>query len=248
MKGPQASAEQSISLALYRGEPHPCAYLPGRTAQDIFTIRSSLPPGLYENMMDAGFRRSGTIVYRPVCEGCRECVPIRVSVAHFSASRSQRRVQKRNADLRVEVAPPVLTDAKWRLFVDYLRFQHDDTMSRDRADLERFLYRSPTETLEMSYYAGDLLVAAGIVDVCPTALSSVYFYFDPREARRSLGIFSALCEIEECRRRGRSYWYIGYYVRECSRMNYKAQFQPHELLSVNGAWHEVPPRSRKSGP
>lgn len=195
-----------------------------------------LAPAKYLRLMDAGFRRSGDVVYRPVCDGCRECVPIRVLVEEFRASRSQRRVLKRNMDVRVHTGPPEMTDAKHRLFVEYLREQHDGSMSDKREDFEEFLYRSSTQTLEMTYHIDDRLVAVGIVDVCPTALSSVYFFFDPVESRRSLGIFGGLCEIAECRRRGLTYWYLGYYVRDCRRMNYKSNFQPYELLDPAEGW------------
>jgi len=226
----------TVGLPIYRGEPRPCSYLPDRTAEDVFTLPATLHPAVYQLYMDAGFRRSGGVVYRPDCEGCRECVPIRVPVAHFTPSRSQRRVQRRNPDVRMEIGPPACDDAKWKLYVDYLRFQHDGAMSQDREDFEAFLYQSPTRTLEMTYRLGDRLVGVGIVDLTTVALSSVYFFFDPLEASRSLGVFSALCEIEECRRRGLEWWYIGYYIRDCARMNYKAAYRPHELLGVDGVW------------
>lgn len=224
------------AFPLYRGGPHSCSYLPGRTATDLFTIARRVEGAEYQAMMDQGFRRSGRVIYRPECRGCRECVPIRVPVAAFRASRSQRRVQRRNADVGVEIGPPRCTDEKYRLFVDYLRFQHDGAMGEDRGEFERFLYDSPTDTLEMTYRIGNRLGAVGIVDATPACLSSVYFYFAPQEARRSLGVFGALQEIEECRVRGLPYWYVGYYVRESAKMNYKAAFGPHELLGPDGVW------------
>lgn len=169
-------------------------------------------------------------------------MPIRVPVQDFAASRSQRRVLRRNEDIRVTIDAPQANDEKWRLYRAYRCWQHDDPECDEREDFEEFLYRSPleesgrTRTLEMSYWIGERLAAVGIVDACPSALSSVYVYFDPIHAQRSLGVFSALREIEECRRRGLAYWYIGYYVRECRRMNYKAQYRPYELLGADGVW------------
>lgn len=187
--------------------------------------------------MDLGFRRSGDMVYRPDCPGCRECVPIRVPVDRFEPSRSQRRVLHRNTDVMVEIAPPTATDEKYAVYTAYQRHQHGDEQESSRADFEAFLYRSPGETFEMTYRIGPRVFAAGIIDVTSEALSSVYFYFDPVEARRSPGVFGALAEIEECRRRGVPYWYLGFYVRDCRRMNYKASFRPHELLdTLTGRW------------
>lgn len=234
---PLGTAKPALPVhPLYRGQPHDCPYLPGRTAEDIFTLAARIDPAVYQSMMDQGFRRSGRVIYRPECRGCRECVPIRVPVDAFRPSRSQQRVLRKNADLRIDIARPRSSDAKYRLFVDYLRYQHDGSMTEDRLEFERFLYDSPTDTLEMTYRLGNRIVAVGIVDVTPVCLSSVYFYFDPRHARRSLGVFSALREIDECRRRGLPWWYIGYYVRGCAKMSYKADYAPHELLHPDGAW------------
>lgn len=230
------SGSSSVSLPVYAGTPHECPYLPGRTANNEFIVASSLESGLYQSLMDAGFRRSGEIVYRPTCEGCRECVPIRVPVNTFTPSRSQLRARRKNGDVRVEIGPPTLTDEKWRIYTAYQTDQHDGAMNTGRDDLESFLYRSPTTTEEMTYYVGERVVAVGIVDVTPLALSSVYFYFDPAERRRSIGVYSALREIEECRTRRLPYWYIGYYVRDCRRMSYKAHYQPYELLDADGVW------------
>jgi leucyl-tRNA---protein transferase len=196
----------------------------------------------YQALMDLGFRRSGKLVYRPACEGCRECVPIRVPVDRFRLSRSQRRVWRRNQDVHVAVGEPRSSDEKWRMYVEYLRQRHDGTMSESREDFQEFLYAAVTDTLEMVYRAGDRIVAVGIVDACPGCLSSVYFYFGPAQSRRSLGTFGALCEIAECRRRGLAYWYAGYYVRECAAMNYKADFRPYELLGPDGLWRAAEAR------
>lgn len=232
-------ARSKVSLPVYLGDGHPCPYLNGRSARNEFTITSSLEPHVYQVLMDAGFRRSGIIVYRPVCSPCRECIPLRVPVDRFEISRSQRRVLRKNPDVVVEFGEPRLTPEKWELYSRYLRHQHDGTMSDSMEDLEEFLYSSATTTEEMTYRVDGRLVAVGIVDVASHGLSSVYFFFDPAERDRSLGTFGALREIEECRVRGIPYWYVGYYVAGCRRMNYKVNFRPHQILSADGVWTEV---------
>src|SRR5262245_39744395 len=139
-----------IRLPLYVDEPHPCPYLPGRVATDQFTIFDSLEPQVYESLMNAGFRRSGRIGYRAACEGCRECTPIRVPVERFRPSRSQRRVWRRNHDVRIEIGPAKCTDEKWRIYQAYLAHQHDGKMAGEREQFEQFLYTAPGETIEMS--------------------------------------------------------------------------------------------------
>ena len=102
----------TVGLPIFRSEPHRCSYLPGRTAEDVFTAPAALHPAVYQLYMDAGFRRSGSIVYRPDCEGCRECVPIRVPVAHCAQSRALRSVPKRDRDVRMGMGSPVVNDDK----------------------------------------------------------------------------------------------------------------------------------------
>ncbi|MCA9256930.1 MAG: hypothetical protein KDA33_14880, partial [Phycisphaerales bacterium] len=124
----------SLPLSLYLSSPHDCPYLPDKLATDVFTQVSSISAADYALLMDHGFRRSGRLIYRPVCTDCRECRPIRVPVASFRASRSQRRVTRRNQDVDMSIATPQPTDEKWRLYRDYLRYQHDGKMDGDRDD------------------------------------------------------------------------------------------------------------------
>lgn len=225
-----------FALPLLRTAPHPCSYLPQRTAREQIALTGAeMSPERYQALMDAGFRRSGHLFYRTDCPACRACVPIRVPVRDFRPSRSQRRNLHRNADVEVHLHAPADDDERFELFSRYQAWRHADRAS-DRRSFADFLVRSPIDTLEMSYRIGGRLVGVGIVDLCPISLSSVYFYCDPDHHGRSLGTFSALCEIEECRRRELPYWYIGFYVAQCAKMTYKASFRPHELLRAEGVW------------
>ena len=233
----EASDKSSAGLQLrvFRNEPHACPYLPGRTATEIFFAAEQLDDALYEVLMNHRFRRSGQIVYQPNCDGCQACVPIRVPVAEFRPSRSQRRVWTRNADLRVEIGPPTCDGQRVELLNRYEAAVHQRPGSKSRAEYEASFGWSPLTTIEMSYWLAERLVGVGIVDVTPQTLSSVYFFYEPELSRRSLGVFSALREIEECRRRGLAYWYIGFHVLGCAKMTYKEAFRPHELL-MDGVW------------
>ncbi len=222
---------------------HDCPYLPDRRARTAAFLADQTDPEIYTELMNRGFRRSGKLIYRPACEGCDECRPLRVPVDDFAPSRSQRRVRRRNADLTVEVGPPELTDEKFRIFVAYLDAQHDRTMSRDRDTLNDFLYESPVDTLEICYRLGPELVAVSLVDRSDRALSSVYVYFDPKHRRRSPGTYAALWEIDYCRRIGLPYYYLGYYVAGSKTMDYKVRFGPCEILDPSLTWIS-PPRPR----
>lgn len=215
----------------------PCPYLPDRLQTLRAVYGSSVDGETYRAFMDAGFRRSGRMIYQNVCRECSECIPLRVGVDAFVPSTSQRRAARRNVDLTVAIELPQLTDEKFDLYARYVNQWHDRPAEAERETVEQFLYDSPTETLEFTYRnAAGRLLAVGICDVSRTSLSSVYFYFDPAEARRSLGTFGAIREIEFCREHGIGYYYLGFWIRDCPTMAYKANFRPHELMNNEGTW------------
>jgi arginine-tRNA-protein transferase len=199
-----------------------------------------MPGSLYHRFMDAGFRRSGRVVYQPVCGHCRACVPLRVPVATFQPDKSQRRTWRRNPDLTVTLTDPEPTPEKHDLYERYRQQWHGADEPRDWSQFTSFLYDSPVETLEFSYRdpAGRLL-GVGICDVCDESLSSVYFYFDPDESKRSLGTFSALYELDWASRAGIPYYYLGYWITGCGAMEYKANYRPCEALGTDGVWREL---------
>jgi arginyl-tRNA--protein-N-Asp/Glu arginylyltransferase len=209
--------------------------------------------------MDAGFRRSGRLIYQPACGSCQQCIPLRVVVADFTPSKSQRRCRCRNDDLRITHGPPTITDQKWELYRRYLSQWHgrpvageaettDDAV--DFETFESFLYDSPVPTIEFEYRlpaaAGGQLLAVGICDISRSALSSVYFYFDPAHAARSLGTLGALHEIEWSAANDISHYYLGYWISGCGAMQYKASFRPHELLNPHGGWESPTEPTRDS--
>jgi len=218
-----------------------CPYLPGRQARYRAFCADDVPASVYHELMNLRFRRSGDYFYQPVCHGCDQCVPIRVPVGAFVASRSQRRVVRRNQDVEVAVGVPVYSDEKFSLYRRYMREWHGKR-DVDEHDFQRFLVESPVASVEFQYRdAGGRLLALGICDVSAASLSTVYFYFDPASAGRSLGTYGALVEIDWARRNAIPHYYLGYWVPGSATMDYKARFQPHELLR-EGEW--IPARQR----
>jgi arginine-tRNA-protein transferase len=205
-----------------------------------------MPPPVYHAFMDAGFRRSGKVVYQPACAGCRRCTSLRVPVGTFAPSKSQRRCWRRNQDLvvTVTVAPEAPDEERYELYQRYMTQWHgkaagsdDDEEETGYESFSSFLYHSPVRTLEYQYRdAEGKLLAVGICDVCEHSLSSVYFYHDPAEHRRGLGTFGALHEIADARARGIAHYYLGFWVDGCQAMAYKASFRPYELLHTDGVW------------
>ena len=180
---PYPAAPPPLGLPLVTTSDHPCAYIPGRMSRTRAFYAESMPPAVYEALMQVSFRRSGKVFYQPVCRGCRQCLPIRLRICEFVRSKSQRKCWNRNQDITVTVEPPRATDEKFELYKKYTLTRHgrDD---EDRSAFEDFLFSSPIRTVEFNYRKGDRLVAVGICDVCDRSLSSVYFYFDPADSRR----------------------------------------------------------------
>lgn len=217
---------------------HPCSYLKERVAQTRAFWCEGMDPDVYQAFMDSGFRRSGKLVYQPVCRGCRRCIPIRVPVGRFMPNKAQRRATKKNADLLISIGKPQATDEKLELYRRYVTQWHGGA-AEDRQTFEQFLYDSPVQTVEFTYRRAEgSLIAVGICDVCAASLSSVYFYFDPGESRRGLGTFGAMCEIDFARRADIPYYYLGYWVNGCATMQYKSAYRPFELLHPDGQWRE----------
>lgn len=229
-----------------RSEPYPCPYLPGLMARQRGFRVTGMPGDLYHELMDRGFRRSGDVFYAMVCDDCRLCVPIRVPVATFAPSKSQRRALRKNEDVTVQVGPPTFTSAKFALYRRYLGGQHGRGETEDvdegaagsgerEDEFRASMYGSIVDTVEVTYTLGDRLLAVSLLDVCPRSVSAVYHFYDPDEGARSLGVFSVLMEIEYTRQLGVPHYYLGYWIEGARTMQYKANYRPHELLRA-GRW------------
>ena len=217
-------------------EESACPYLPGRQARYRAVSVEALPPNAYHSFMDAGFRRSGHVLYQPVCRGCRSCIPLRVASRGFVASATQRRCLRRNADLRVVVDLPLVTEEKLDLYNRYSTVWHGGA-TLSLAGLEESLYESCVETIEFTYRAPDgELLAVGLCDVAPKSLSSVYFYFAPESAARGLGTYGVLRELDYAAQNLIPDYYLGYWIADCDSMRYKSNYGPHEFLGLDGRW------------
>ena len=224
------------SLGLEPSPPSPCPYLPGRDARLVGLRPQGLTPVLYRRLMDLNFRRLGAIVYRPACEGCRECRQVRVDVPRFRPTRAQRRCLARNADVVAQTGPPEATGEKHDLYRLYLAARHDGQMSGSWEEFRDLLHDTPPFTREVVFRVGERLLGAGVYDTGPDAFSAVYFYFDPDLSARSPGTLNVLWLVEECRRRDVPWLYLGYHVAGSPSMAYKAGFRPHQILSGDGQW------------
>ena len=222
---------------LLLGAEHACSYLERRLARSVFVDpQLRLDAARYGTLLDLGFRRSGNYVYRPACAASHACQPARVPVAGFAPDRSQRRCDRANTDLRVAVED-ALSDEHYALYRRYLLARHPGggMDPDDREAFHAFLSSSwgRSEILAARDRDGRLL-AGGVFDRVPQALSAVYAWFEPAQARRGLGTFMVLTGIERARALGLRYLYLGYWVRGSATMDYKRRFRPLEVLGPEG--------------
>ncbi len=220
-----------------------CPYLEDRSFRVFRPVRTPPGPTVYRHLMDHRFRRSGTTLYMPMCPDCQECRPIRVDVAAFAPHRDQRRCLRTNADVVTTWEPRAVDEERFALFQRYEAAVHD----RPRVDIAQMAYLGedggvPGGELQARDTSGRLLAVTSC-DRLDGALSAVYCYYDPELPARSLGKLMILRQIELCRRDGIPWLYLGFLVRDCPKLAYKALYFPHEVLE-DGAWvrYETPAR------
>jgi arginine-tRNA-protein transferase len=229
------------NVRVFATYPHNCSYLPGEQATTLFVDPSTpIDARIYSQLSYIGFRRSGPHLYRPHCAACNACVPARVPVAGFSPNRSQRRILSRNKDLRIEVVEDISSDEHFDLYSRYIcgRHRDGDMYPPDRAQFNSFLTREWGATRFVEFREHERLLAVAVLDRLDNGISAIYTFYEPEASSRSLGSFVILWQIELARELELPAVYLGYWIRNCRKMNYKTRYRPIELLT-NGHWVRV---------
>ncbi len=220
---------------------HPCSYLSRNNAQTLFfDPRQIITTDTYQILTDQGFRRSGSHLYRPHCIDCQACIPTRVPVAEFKPKRSQRKVLSKNEDLTLRIEDATFSRRHYHLYERYISLRHaDGDMYPASEDQYRSFLLSPwSQSVFITLYEGERLLSVAVTDKQPRGLSAIYTFFEPTEDKRSLGTLSILKQIELCQLWGLDYLYLGYWIKDCDKMNYKTQYRPTEMF-VNDRWLRV---------
>jgi len=229
--------DDSYDLIRFVTDASPCPYLPAESSQLEYRVPATLDAESLERLIERGWRRFGNYVFRPQCQACQKCRPLRIVLADFQPSKSQRRALRRNQHVELSVTQPQVTDEHVALFNAYHRDMAERRQWPDNATsfqdyYDSFIGRPNDFAREFQYREDGRLIGVGIVDVFNKGLSSAYFYHDPSWRKLSPGTFSILKEIEWAKTESLRYSYLGYWIHENQSMDYKARFAPHEILEA----------------
>lgn len=206
----------------------PCPYLPGREKRYEYFLAGQLSGAEISSYLAVGWRKFGLYYFRPACPDCQACTPLRIPVADFIPSRSQRRILKKGAALSVGFGALRLSDRAFAVYSEHSRRRFGQ-----EPDVEDFIlnfYLTSCPSMQTEIQVDGELAGIGFLDLGDDCLSSVYFCFDPAYAEFNLGTFSILHEIEQARTLGLSYYYLGYTMPHCRSLAYKGEFHPHQIF------------------
>lgn len=218
-------------IKLYQGSVNDCSYLDNKLAVNIYADpHHPHPREVYNQLIKRGFRRSGEYVYRPGCNNCSACTPVRILANDFKPRRTDKRNLAANNDLEIDFLPAAYTDEYFELYERYLTARHPNggMDNPDPTDFSRFLLNPWGETLFLSVRLRKKLIAVAVTDATADGLSAVYTFFDTNLIARGLGRYCILQQIDLCNAMSYPYLYLGYWVDGCQKMQYKTDFKPQE--------------------
>jgi len=237
-----SEALPEFPVQFYPTETYPCSYLPNRQARSLVAAPANqVDTRVYSQLLQLGFRRSALFVYRPECDECRACIPVRVPVAAFSPDRSQLRAAKHHANLSIRVLGLAHVDEHFQLYRRYQSVRHPGggMDQDDRDQYENFILKSNVASFLAEFREDGVLRMVSLIDQTGDGLSSAYTFYEPDLPGASLGTANILWQIGLARQIGLPYVYLGYWIEECRKMAYKIRFKPLEGL-VDGVWQPLP--------
>ena len=231
-----------MKIALHISNSHECGYFDDRIATTLFVDPGEkMTSQTYHGLLKNGFRRSGSLIYRPHCNNCSACIPLRINSREFKASRSQQRVLSKNSDVTYRIMAPQYLDEHYALYKQYLSARHKTggMEKHTEKDYQDSMLSSGVNTALIEYRIRNKLVCVAITDLVEDGLSAVYTFFDPQLSKqRSLGTFAILSQIYLSKSLQHSWLYLGYWIQESAKMAYKSKFSASQILT-NGEWNQL---------
>lgn len=235
-------------LQFYVTTGYSCGYLPNKLAQSLIAAPQHLINAeVYSSLIQQGFRRSGKFSYRPHCENCQECVPVRIIVSEFTPNRSQKRAVKQHQNLETKILPVEFHEEHYALYADYQRSRHADMAKNGSSEeneaeqYQNFLCQTNVESVLVEFRENGVLKMVSVIDIVQDGISAVYTFYDAGNngkatgKRPSYGTYNVMWQVEWARKLKLPYLYLGYWIKDSQKMAYKQNYQPLEKL-INGDW------------
>ena len=234
-------------LQFYVTTGYSCGYLPNKLAQSLIASPQHLiDANIYSGLIQQGFRRSGKFAYRPHCENCRECIPVRVILDQFIPNRSQKRAFKQHHNLDVSIMPIAFHEEHYALYARYQHARHKDESIAENSvekivqegedQYRNFLCQTNVESVLVEFRGQNQLKMVSVIDIVRNGISAVYTFYDTSDPKASLGTYNVLWQIEWAKSLEMAYLYLGYWIKNSQKMAYKQNFNPLEKL-VDGEWN-----------
>ena len=230
-----------ISIPLVLSQEHPCGYLETKIAQSLFVHPSySITTSTYAHLLEQGFRRSGEEVYAPHCSHCSACIPARLPLKKFKPSKSQRRCMRKNIETQVNIKPAIFEQAHYDMYLRYQAIRHPEgpMINTSPENYFSFLSSSWCNTQFVEFSINNELAGIAIIDQFDEAWSAVYTFFEPKFSDYSLGVYAILWQIQQANLQQKEYLYLGFWLKDCTKMSYKTCYQPIQLL-IDKQWVEM---------
>lgn len=229
-------------IQFYVTSPYTCGYLSEQRAQSLIaTPEHLIDSHVYSGLINQGFRRSGKYVYRPYCEQCDACIPVRIPVEQFKANRSQSRAWQKHQNLKVQILPLHFDEQHFELYLRYQAARHQADAEQENAEQYRqFLVQSNVESYLLQFELDGICKIVSVVDRVQDGLSAVYTFYDPDDMNTSYGTYSILWLIDWCKREQMPFLYLGYWIAGSPKMVYKQNFRPLQAL-IDRQWQDFDP-------
>ena len=214
-----------------------CSYLEERLQSTHYKVIDACTPEYCHRLVQQGWRRFGAMFFRPICPHCTACESVKIDVKNYHFSKSERRIINKNKDLKIIVTRPELSQDHLDIHEKYHTHMQnkkdwDHTPTTSQHYYSSFVQGAESFGHEVQYLLHDKLIGVDIIDIFPDGISSTYFFYDPDFDKRSLGKLSLLHQISLAKEQNLEWIYLGYYVKECSSLSYKHDYQP--LLTLQG--------------
>jgi arginine-tRNA-protein transferase len=227
---------KNLPIKLGISQSFPCNYIPSEYEQLLVILEPSCYSSQgYEHLLSLGFRRSGDQIYRPHCQPCIKCKSIRILANDFVPSKSQKRKMnksKQKFTIRYSDEPKA---QYFTLYEKYISQRHKDSSMYppDEAQYNSFLLCTWLPITYIELYSEQQLIAVAVTDTLGNSLSSIYTFFDPDFSHDSIGTIMIIEQVKLAQQQKKSYVYLGYQIDECKKMNYKNQFNKHQILEFD---------------